>query len=105
MYFWSVSPADTQGIEAPFKVVDRKQGKAIAEELGETEGLAGTDPLGIHLMRALSFERNQCYGNAYYEYAAASAIDSSRSTNQLFAMFLVDKLGLTRSEAVAVLAR
>jgi hypothetical protein len=96
LYTWSVTVPDAARKEASFRLADKRIAATAREQLQAAGAMAGRDEAGAHVMRALVYEDNQCLGNAYYEYAAAMAKDSSESVRSLYSAFLVNQLGLSR---------
>jgi len=97
-YQWSVSVPQSSRYEIPFRIVGRQATSAIREDLLAAADMAGGDETGAILQRAMVFEDNKCFGNAYYEYAAAFKRDSSETVRKLYELFLVQNLGLSRND-------
>jgi len=102
-YFWSVNPPDVGRHDIPFKVADERLARKVNTEIRQIGGLGRFDSVEEHLMKAFVYEKNQCHGNAYYEYASAIEADTSSTVVGLFTLFLVDKIGLSDLEAATVI--
>jgi hypothetical protein len=89
----------------PFRVADKKLSQSVSTQMDNVARLAGNDPVTTHIMKALVYEQNQCYGNAFHEYVNAVEADTTSAITELFSTFLTNKVGLSRSEALMVLKK
>jgi hypothetical protein len=94
-YQWSITVPQASREEVPFRLVDTRVASTIREKLRAAEEMAGGDPVSASLMKGMVYEDHQCYGNAFFEYAATVKADSSEVIRELYSTFLVEKLGLS----------